>query len=220
MGADSSVAVFVAHIQHTTTTHTECFPTGLGEMDFLASLLANVPPSVFDNDAMAVVIRVMWRDHIRKFFFLDFFLFQVYFAFWIVLVELTASSSTAVSYAGETKVMAITLGTLTLNSLFAAKELIQSRYGRRSEYFTSVWNVVDMISIGCVYLYIVGIMIQVEGNDDMIPLAVVTSLLLTVKLLSYLRGLGDTGWLVSKSLNQQPNRRTQNLPSTHVFSPP
>jgi hypothetical protein len=79
-------------------------------MDFLASLLANVPPSVFDKDAMAIVLRVMWRDHIRKFFLLDTFLFLVYFAFWIVLVELTASSSTALSYVGETKVTAISTG--------------------------------------------------------------------------------------------------------------
>jgi hypothetical protein len=179
-----------------TQTRISFFP-GLGEMDFLASLLANAPPRVFDNDAMAVVLRIMWRDHIRKFFLLDTFLFLVYFAFWIVLVELTASSPTALSYVGETKVMAITLGALTLNSLFAAKELIQSRYGRRTEYFNSVWNVVDLISIGCVYVFIGGIMIQVEGYDDMIPLAVVTSLLLTVKLLSYLRGFGDTGWLVT-----------------------
>jgi hypothetical protein len=179
-----------------TQTRISFFP-GLGEMDFLASLLANAPPRVFDNDAMAVVLRIMWRDHIRKFFLLDTFLFLVYFAFLIVLVELTASSPTALSYVGETKVMAITLGALTLNSLFAAKELIQSRYGRRTEYFNSVWNVVDLISIGCVYVFIGGIMIQVEGYDDMIPLAVVTSLLLTVKLLSYLRGFGDTGWLVT-----------------------
>jgi hypothetical protein len=179
-----------------TQKRTFFFP-GLGEMDFLASLLANAPPRVLDNDAMAVVLRIMWRDHIRKFFLLDTFLFLVYFAFWIVLVELTASSPTALSYAGETKVMAITLGTLTLNSLFATKELIQSRYGRRTEYFNSVWNVVDLISIGGVYVFIGGIMIQVKGYDDMIPLAVVTSLILTVKLLSYLRGFGDTGWLVT-----------------------
>jgi hypothetical protein len=179
-----------------TQTRILFFP-GLGEMDFLASLLANAPPRVFDNDAMAVVLRIMWRDHIRKFFLLDTFLFLVYFALWIVLVELTASSPTALSYVGETKVMAITRGALTLNSLFAAKELIQSRYGRRPEYLNSGWNVVDLISIGCVYVFIGGIMIQVEGYDDMIPLAVVTSLLLTVKLLSYLRGFGATGWLVT-----------------------
>ena len=179
-----------------TKRRTFIFP-GLREMDFLASLLANATPRVFDNDAMAVVQRIVWRDHTRKFFLLDTFLFLVYFTFWIVLVELTASSPTALSYAGETKVMAIALCTLTLNSLFATKEFIQSRYGRRTEYFNSVWNVVDLISIGGVYVFIGGIMIQVEGYDDMIPLAVVASLLLTVKLLSYLRGFGDTGWLVT-----------------------
>jgi len=34
---------------------------GLGTVDFLSSLLVKAPPTVFDNDAMAVVLRVLWN---------------------------------------------------------------------------------------------------------------------------------------------------------------
>ena len=171
---------------------------GLGGMDFLSSLLSHAPAEVFDNVPMALVVRTMWNDHIRVFFYLDFFIFMVFYACWVALVEIVAgadlSSSELGMMSGESNLSIITL---TLNTLFGLKEVCQSRMGKRGAYWRSLWNYFDILAIGCVYLYILNVFLRFFRGDGHIPLSVVTSFILTVKLLSYLRGFGDTGWLIS-----------------------
>jgi hypothetical protein len=53
---------------------------GLGSLKFLSSLLYKVPPTAFDNDAMGLVLRVMWVHYIKKYFLFDLILYLFYFA--------------------------------------------------------------------------------------------------------------------------------------------
>jgi hypothetical protein len=62
-------------------------------MKFLAALIDKMPPSVFDKDAMGLVLRVMWKDHIRFFFLADVVLIIVLYALWIVYLDWTASTA-------------------------------------------------------------------------------------------------------------------------------
>ena len=167
----------------------------LGDLDFLSSLLLNAPPNAFDNDAMALVLGVMWRDHIRKFFIIDCIVFASFFACWIVLLELLFSSNAMIPTTNDA-VTLLSLVVVGLNSLFLSKEIIQSGFCRRKTYFLSIWNWVDVAAILCIYVFVLAIFVSDLGVS-LIPLAVVTTLLLTVKLLSYLRGFKDTGWLIS-----------------------
>jgi WD40 repeat protein len=169
---------------------------GLGDMDFLASLLASAPHDVFDSDALALVLRVLWENHIRRYYYVDCCLFAVFYMSWIVLVELVtvSASESPVELNNPSASTAMVLVVVSFNTLFAAKELVESRYGKRSMYWRSLWNTCDLVSIASVYAYSTEIL--VTGNS-MVPLAVVTTLFLTVKVLSYLRGFSATGWLLS-----------------------
>jgi hypothetical protein len=165
---------------------------GLGEMKFLAALIDKMPPSVFDNDAMGLVLRVMWKDHIRFFFLADVVLFLVLYALWIVYVDWTAS--TAESSSGMTaSENIVALALLVVNSIFGLKEIIQSDMFRRRSYFKSPWNFVDLLSIALVYAYIFTIFAIGGAENRLVPLVVFATLFLTLKLLAYLRGFGDTG---------------------------
>jgi hypothetical protein len=167
---------------------------GLGEMKFLAALIDKMPPSVFDNDAMGLVLRVMWKDHIRFFFLADVFLFLVLYALWIVYVDWTASTADSSSGMSPSENI-IALALLAVNSLFGLKEIIQSDMFRRLSYFKSPWNFVDLLSIALVYAYIFASFAGGGASSRLVPLVVFATLFLTLKLLAYLRGFGDTGTL-------------------------
>lgn len=167
---------------------------GLGDMDFLASLLASAPPDVFDNDAMALVLRVLWKSYIRQYFYLDFCLFLVFYICWIILVETGIASGGPTELPDPSTATISVLAVFAFNTIFAAKELVESRYGRRTMYFRSLWNIFDVVAIAAVYAYATKALLT---GDSLVHLAVCTTLFLTVKLLSYLRGFSATGWLLS-----------------------
>lgn len=169
---------------------------GLGSMSFLSALVARAPPTAFDNEAMGIVLQVMWQYHIRWYYVIDTVVFICYYALWILLIEFSATKpagadelSTADTYIAGT--------ILVINSLFAVKEIVQSNLGRRPGYFQSFWNQVDLISILLVYAYGISITVSEGHNNGKVQLAVVTTLLLTTKLISYLRAFNQTGWLVT-----------------------
>jgi len=117
----------------------------------------------------------------------------VYYVCWITQVEKVAASS--VSEANrEWGLLAVLL---FFNTLFAVKELVQSQFGQHNAYFRSMWNLFDILSFIGVYLYACDIMFGIFAQEGHIPLSVVTSIFLTLKLLSYLRGFGSTGWLIA-----------------------
>lgn len=148
-------------------------------MSFLNDLVSKAPATAFDNESMALVLRVMWQRHLRRYFIIDTLIFMAYFCLWILLVD--GSSSTTIENFGisdSEEVMAIII--LLLNTLFAAKETVQSNMGTRPGYFPSVWNQVDMWSIVLVYVYTLPTVLQKGRATGSVPLAVVTTLLLTM----------------------------------------
>jgi WD40 repeat protein len=170
---------------------------GLGSLSFLSSLLQKTSPTAFDNVAMGLVLRVMWDDYIWIFFQIDLIVFLFYCALWVCLVDWTSSTTSVEgdSLTGLEKAMSFVM--LVLNTVFAAKELRQSRCGRRLAYWGSLWNAVDSVSIVFVYVYGISTITGGGVGTGNVPLAVFTTLLLTMKLLSYLRGFDSTGWLIS-----------------------
>lgn len=105
------------------------FP-GLGTMSFLSALVSKAPATAFDNEAMALVLRVMWQNHIRKYFIIDTIFFFSYFFLWIFLIDSRSSATVNPSSASMSeKIVAITI--LALNTLFFVKEVVQSDLGRR-----------------------------------------------------------------------------------------
>jgi hypothetical protein len=140
----------------------------------------------------------MWYYHLRKWFLLDVCVYLVFYALWIVYVDWTASTTArAVSDGMETSEGAIAVSLLILNSLFALKEAVQSaRSGGRASYFRSPWNVIDFVCIVLVYSYILVTVTRGGAGNGLVPLVVFATLFLTLKLLAYLRGFGDTGTLI------------------------
>jgi hypothetical protein len=53
---------------------------GLGDVAFLSSLLSIRTADVFGSGPMALVLRVLWHDHIRSIFYLDCFPYVVYYS--------------------------------------------------------------------------------------------------------------------------------------------
>lgn len=161
---------------------------GLGEMDFLSCLLKHAPHEAFDNDALAVVLRVLWRTHIRKYYYFDCCLYILFYISWVLLVENVENTKHSdIKLDDPGMVTFLVFIVVGFNALFNAKELVEGRYGRRPAYWRSLWNIFDVISITCVYAY-AGVIVIFGKN--LLPLSVVTTLFLTVKLLSYLVRLG------------------------------
>ena len=169
---------------------------GLGNMSLLANLLVSSPAEVFDNDAMALVLRVLWKNYIRRYYYCDFCVFVTYYLCWIALVETaTILSPTGQNVMKNTSVLSVLLPVVLLfNTLFAAKELVEGMYGMKFMYWRSMWNACDWMGIVSVYSYTINLLYT--GNH-LVPLAVGTTLCLTIKVLSYLRGFSSTGWLLS-----------------------
>mmetsp|Transcript_12248 Transcript_12248/g.35536 ORF Transcript_12248/g.35536 Transcript_12248/m.35536 type:complete len:1610 (-) Transcript_12248:86-4915(-) len=175
---------------------------GLGSFEFLSIMILKAPAIAFDNEAMGLVLKVLWRYHIRRYFIVDTLIFALYYSLWVVLVDITTSSTQYLSSTISHQLVAGVL--LAINTLFVMKECLQSNFGRRPGYFSSLWNTVDILSCIMVYSFTMMVITQSDFNDGTVPVAVVTSLLLTMKLLSYLRAFHDTGWLVAV-LNQNFN---------------
>ena len=169
---------------------------GLGDMSLLASLLVSAPAEVFDNDAMALVLRVLWKQYIRRYYYIDFCIYITYYICWIVLVE----TVTILSPSGQIVIKDISTFTILVpvvvlfNTIFAAKEITEGIYGMKFLYWRSWWNACDWMGIVSVYSYSINLLYT--GNH-LVPLAVGTTLCLTIKVLSYLRGFSSTGWLLS-----------------------
>lgn len=162
-------------------------------MRFLGALIDNTPPSVFENDAMGLVLRVMWYYHLRKWFLLDVFVYAVFYALWIVYVDWTASTTVRATMGIGIPERAIAGTLIALNTLYGLKEAVQSaRSGRRAAYFRSPWNVVDFACILLVYAYVLSTVVRGGAGSGYVPLIVFTTFFLTLKLLAYLRGFGDT----------------------------
>lgn len=168
---------------------------GLGQMNFLSCLLTHAPQEAFDNEALAVVLRVLWHNHIRKYYYIDCCCFLMFYISWVVLVETVEDSKYAmINLAISSRVPFLVYIVVAFNALFTTKELVEGRYGRRQSYWHSLWNIFDVVTLICVYAY-TGVVVFL--GESFLPLAVLTTLLLTVKLLSYLRGFSDTSWLIS-----------------------
>jgi len=170
---------------------------GLGSSKFLSSLLNGAPPTVFDNAAMGIVLHVMWEQFIRPYFLFDLSIFLLYYLLWTVVVDWTSSTTSASSDSLSGIKKATPMCLIVLNTVFAVKEIIQSNFGRSKGYYRSIWNAVDVLSIVMVYIYAGSTLFQGGFGSGNVPLAVFTTLLLTLKLLSYLRGFDSTGWLIS-----------------------
>lgn len=67
----------------------------MGTLDFISALLAmsTVGAGVFDNDAMGLILIVLWKGGIRTYFLADFVLNIVFSTCWVNFVDRTASST-------------------------------------------------------------------------------------------------------------------------------
>jgi hypothetical protein len=170
---------------------------GLGSYSFLKALTVECPPSVFDNDTMALVLRIMWRQHIRSFFLVDFILYILFLCLWVLYSEFSTSPSTH----SDAWMFSIGCALLALNFMFTVKEFVQSDIGRELDYFRSMWNLIDGLALLSVYIY-VGITLASNrlpalAETALLWIAVFGTLCLTLKFMSYLRGFPFTSWLIA-----------------------
>lgn len=140
---------------------------GLGTMNFLSWLVARAPAEAFDNEAMAVVLKVMWRNHIQKYFLLDMIFYISYYTVWIFLIDLNWRKYTA----------ALAIALMVMNTALLCREILQSNL--RWNYFISGWNQIDLVAIGLVYGHTIPASTN-QNVDNQVPLSVVTTLLLTM----------------------------------------
>lgn len=173
----------------------------LGSLKFLSSLTSECSPNVFDNIAMGTVLRVMWWN-LRTYFYLDMILFVMFYIFWGYFVDITSSTTSQnYEYYSKTKIIYFGVVILFMNTIFTYKEFRQSGFYLNKEfwreYWRSWWNLIDVLSGTMVYTHVISTLLSDGARNGYVPLAVVTTLTLTVKLLSYLRGFDSTGWLIS-----------------------
>ncbi len=108
---------------------------GLGTLDFLSALITHTGPDVFDNDAMGLVLVVMWEAGVRYYFLIDFFMNVAFYVIWVFFVDRTSSNTSNV----ENPVWIVTFltwATLILNCIFIMEQVIRI-IGRQGKKFRS-----------------------------------------------------------------------------------
>lgn len=96
---------------------------GLGTLDFLSALLAmpNTGAELFDNDAMGLVLAILWNAGIKYYFFIDFFLNILFSILWIHFVDRSASSTASNSNDAQV-ITVLAWMVMLLNILFMAEQ--------------------------------------------------------------------------------------------------
>jgi hypothetical protein len=108
---------------------------GLGTLDFLSALISHTGPDVFDNDAMGLVLVVMWEAGVRSYFLIDFAVNVIFDVIWVFFVDY--SSSNTFSMSNEVwKGTILAWATFVLNSLFIVEQIIRI-LGRKGKRFRS-----------------------------------------------------------------------------------
>ena len=165
---------------------------GLGTLDFLSALITNTGADVFDNDAMGLVLVVLWNSGISNYFMVDFILNSVFFILWIIFLDYSASTTVSSSEINQ-YALGLAWAIIGLNTIFVGEQVL--RFMTRMENFVrSGWRYIETVSIMLVYLYTI---LVVYGKEGYVSLAVFTTLGLTAKFISFLRGFERTGWLVA-----------------------
>lgn len=109
---------------------------GLGTLQFLSALTSNMGPNIFDNDAMGLVLRVMWESGIQYYFWLDFTLHVVFFICWVFLVDRTSISTSQFMDPTAWGTSLLPWLVLGLNSFFCFEQTV--RYiGSGRQFFRS-----------------------------------------------------------------------------------
>ena len=108
---------------------------GLGTLDFLSALIAHTGPDVFDNDAMGLVLVVMWNAGVRHYFLIDFYINVVFCIVWVFFVD-HSSSNTANENNSVWVVTVLCWSTLILNTVFMIEQVIRI-IGRQGKRFRS-----------------------------------------------------------------------------------
>jgi hypothetical protein len=174
-------------LRHENVLTPACLPLpGLGSYKFLTTLTTDCPAPVFDNDAMGLVLRIMWRNYIRRYFMLDLIIYVAYYGVWVSYLSCTIPYT--LSHQPTRYILSGLL--FGFNVLYTLKEVYQSHWCRDIDYFKNWWNFVDFLSIIFSGLYTATTLASEVGN---VYLAVFGTLALTIKLLSYMRGFHDTG---------------------------
>ena len=105
---------------------------GLGTLDFLSALIAHTGPDVFDNDAMGLVLVVMWNAGVRHYFLIDFVIHTIFCIVWVFFVDRT-SSNTANTNNPIWEVTFLSWTALVINFIFIIEQIIKliGRQGKR-----------------------------------------------------------------------------------------
>ena len=177
---------------------------GLGSLAFISVLIREMPPNVFDNDAMGLVLRVLWNSEVKLFFLWDFSAFVVYYICWIIFIDFSATSTYEDHQKTNNSMLAYAL--LIFNSCFVITEIRQLTFSGYKSYFQSKWNLNDILACVLVYIYSIHVLLKVSDGGPVV-LAAFATFSLTVKLLGYLRGFNNTGEIYHPlfSLNDERN---------------
>ncbi len=111
---------------------------GLGTLDFLSALLSmpSAGPEVFDNDAMGLILIVLWTSGIRQYFLADFMLNILFCACWVHFVDLSASSTSRATINGSIDVTLLAWSVILMNFIFLFKQGVRFAT-RRGHFFRS-----------------------------------------------------------------------------------
>lgn len=108
---------------------------GLGTLDFLSALICHTGPDVFDNDAMGLVLLVMWESGVRNYFLIDFSINVIFYVTWVFFVDRTSSNTMS----ENNPIWFVTLTTwitFCMNCFFIIEQIIRI-VGRRGKRFRS-----------------------------------------------------------------------------------
>jgi hypothetical protein len=102
---------------------------GLGTLDFLSALLSmpNAGPEVFDNDAMGLILIVLWKGGIRKYFLADFILNILFCTCWVHFVDRSASSTARTTH-DSIAVTLLAWSVVLMNTMFLLKQCVRVRF--------------------------------------------------------------------------------------------
>ena len=196
------------------------FPiSGLFSYSILRNMTTHCDMSSVDNDAMGHVLTILWRDYISLYFYTEFILYCVCVVCWAIFLEDDRRIGTSTLRIVCMLVMGLIVMLLIGKEFFAAIRGATPTKGTKDDtpatinstksavfsvletHFSNGWNIVDALALGLTMICLAIACVPSYGGRGVSILQVVTSALLTMKFLAYLRGFESTGWLITVLLH-------------------
>ena len=172
-------------------------------LDFWENLLKIDPENtIFDNKNLNILVNYKWDSFIRSYYLKDMVGYLIFFVIYLINFIYLSPNRVSGDYLTNAEVVSIILNAADIFYflIYTYEEMLQGRKLGIIRYFSSFWNLVDvLVFLGVLSTTILDILyiFWEESSPYSIKIIIsMTLLFLWARLLSYAKGFEGTGFLI------------------------